>query len=90
MLSFFKKFFFKFKKQGSFTWALKKMQDGYVVKRRYSLSVIYRLDSENQGRIQWAFGDNCWASANVFVDDINAVDWVTVSNDGNKYNKDCN
>lgn len=69
--------------KGSFKWACKMMAKGKTVRpASASGSVTYRLDDESQGRITWAFAHNPvpqnYKSANMFLSDFNATDWVVV------------
>lgn len=63
---------------GSWTWACRQMRAGRCVRpASASGAVRYRLDVEGQERIEWSFGDDRWANANVFLSDFATTDWTT-------------
>jgi len=66
--------------RGSWRWACKQMDNGYIVYRTTDTGAAkYKLDSENQRRIQWAFtrspDDASWKNANIFLSDFECTDW---------------
>jgi len=61
--------------KGSWSWACRRMKDGYIVKMKSTVAVHHRLDLEGQGRIQWSFNGNDWEDAKVFLKDLRATDW---------------
>ena len=67
--------------KGSFKWACKQMSKGLTVRpRSASGAVTYRVDSEQQQRILWAFkrvpSAADYENANMFLADFNKTDWV--------------
>lgn len=69
--------------KGSWEWAVKKMDAGYIVRRSTDTGAAhYKLDHEGQRRIVWCFSRSpenllCkqWQSANIFLSDFECVDW---------------
>jgi hypothetical protein len=70
--------------RGSWKWACKQMDKGKIVRRFTDTGAAhYKLDNENQRRIQWAFtrdphNEKKWDNANIFLDDFKRTDWVCV------------
>jgi len=67
--------------KGSFNWAIKEMKKGKIVVRDGTFGGLkYRLSTDEQNRLQWDFHrketEVKWESANFFVSDIMATDWV--------------
>ena len=70
--------------KGSWRWACRQMKQGKIVRRKTDTgSAHYKLDSEGQLRIVWAFTRNPktekqWDSANLFLSDFSCVAWETI------------
>lgn len=70
--------------RGSWRWACKQMERGKLVRPNHATGAVkYKLDCENQRRILWTFRRNPqtekdWESANIFLSDFEATDWVCV------------
>jgi len=76
--------------KGSWRWACRQMDKGHMVYRASDYCgepgnarepVKYRLDGENQRRIQWMFllrlsNDYEWENANIFLSDFECTDWA--------------
>ena len=68
--------------KGSWKWACREMSKGRIVRRSTNTGKAhYRLDRENQRRIQWVFCagstlENEWENANIFLSDFECIDWV--------------
>ena len=66
---------------GSWKWACRQLDKGLIVRRSTdSGEAKYKLDRENQRRIQWSFrrlpDDTQWEDANIFLSDFECTDWV--------------
>lgn len=69
--------------KGSWSWACRQMDKGYIVKKNgITGTVKYKLDHENQRRILWTFVRNPvnktgaeWDNANIFLSDFESTDW---------------
>jgi len=70
--------------KGSWKWACRKMKEGYIIRPGLATgSVKYKIDDEDQGRIQWSFDravsygvkDFKWENANIFLKDFEKIDW---------------
>ena len=70
--------------RGSWKWACKQMDKGLIVRRASDTGAAhYKLDSENQRRIVWAFtrkphACDKWENANIFLSDFEYTQWETV------------
>jgi hypothetical protein len=62
--------FFNF--PGSWAWACKQMESGKIIKPKDATGdVQYKLDAQNQRRIQWRFGEeDKWVNAYIFLSDF--------------------
>ena len=69
--------------KGTWAWTMERLKEGNIVYRTTdSVSVKYRLDKENQGRIQWCFTrdpfddpSNQWECAKIFMSDFTTTSW---------------
>jgi len=66
---------------GSWKWACKQMDKGLIIRPRNAVSTKYRLDQENQRRIQWAHTHNDdetteWSNAFIFLSDFENIRWA--------------
>ncbi len=69
--------------KGSWKWACRQMDKGHVIYcTTDSGSAKYKLDSEDQRRIQWAFTRSLieaeWKSANIFLSDFECTSWTVL------------
>ena len=67
--------------KGSWRWACRQLDKGYIVYRTTDTGAAkYKLDNEGQRRIQWVFAHNSdnaeWKNANIFLADFECTDWA--------------
>ncbi len=66
-----------FRMKGTWEWACDQMLVKKMVTRAsFTGSVRYRLDLENQKRIQWSLDGIRWKNANIFLSDFCGMDWI--------------
>ena len=70
--------------KGSWHWACKQMDKGHIVYRTTDAGAAkYKLDNENQRRIQWTFArygteKAIWKNANIFLYDFECINWAVL------------
>ena len=63
--------------RGSWKWACRQLDKGLEIRPQSATGCVrYRLDLENQRRLEWWFGS--WENANFFLSHLERTDWELV------------